>query len=116
MSKNSKRKNKVARTKKATRWVAHYHGQVVKVKATGIVGWAMAGGKDKLRIFCHDREVGDICHYNQRNRIIEVPLAKATILRLKGELPNPPPSTKTSHDFERLQRFLEKHEKLQAGN
>lgn len=103
MSKN------IARRKKATRWVAHYHNQVAKVKATGKIGWAMAEGKYLLKLYFGDGETEN-CYYHQRDRIIEVSLADATILRLKGELPNPPAPTKFAHDFERLQRFMEKCE------
>ena len=115
MSKSSRRRGKGIGKRRAMRWVAHYHGEPVRVKTTGIVGWAMAGGKDLLKLFFGDRNTGDNCYYRQRDRIIEVPLAEATILRLKGDLPAPPIPTKVGHDFERLKKFLEKNETLKQN-
>jgi len=110
MSKSSRRRGKGKNNRRAMRWVAHYHGEPIKVKSTGVVGWAMAGGNDLLKLFFGDgdRKIGDNCYYRHRDRIIEVSLAEATILRLKGDLPTSPVTTKLGRDFERLKEFLEK--------
>ena len=110
MSKSSRRRGKGIGKQRAMRWVVHYHGEPIKVKGTGMVGWAMAGGNDRLKLFFGEKYGRDNCYYRQRDRIIEVSLAEATILRLKGDLPSPPAVTKVGRDIERLKKFLEKNE------
>ena len=110
MSKSSKRRGKGKGNRRAMRWVAHYHNEPVKLKSTGIVGWAIAGGFDLLRVFFEDDPRN--FYYRQRDEITEVSSSDAVLLRLKGDL-SAPPSLITKRgmkrfDVERLKKFLEK--------
>lgn len=109
--------------KKATRWMAHFHGKPVMLhvvfldgnlqKEEELSGWAVAAGAGSLNIFCgeldhHPYILAHIprIYYHERTRIKELSAGDATILRLTGKL-IPRPETQIAPNLIRLIRFIQ---------